>query len=225
MNRLATPHPHPRATPSLGWFVSLSLLLHLGLLWGFTPTPTSIPPDAAQTPTPTLAVRLQQRGTPPPTITTPIPTPAQPEPAALNPIVKQKPQPKTTHTATKSKPLDTVQQTETPHTPDNTATTTTAIHHNDAALRERLKVTLQQALAENFRYPLLARRRGWQGEVLLAFRIEADGSILDARIARSSGYGVLDNAALSALGKVKRLHRDTPRSLTIQLPVIYRLEG
>ncbi len=64
---------------------------------------------------------------------------------------------------------------------------------------------MRQELARHFNYPLLARRRGWEGEVLLAFRLEADGRITGAHVARSSGYGVLDRAALTALGKVKRI--------------------
>lgn len=84
---------------------------------------------------------------------------------------------------------------------------------------------IRLALAEHFRYPLQARRLGWQGEVVLAFRLEADGRILDARIARSSGYGVLDRAALDALGNVKGIRHERHRGINLQLPVIYRLEG
>ena len=94
----------------------------------------------------------------------------------------------------------------------------------DATLQSNLKVTLQQEFARHFSYPSLARRRGWQGEVLLAFRLETDGRIMDAHIARSSGYTVLDRAALAALGKIKRIETKTPRSVAMQLPVIYRLQ-
>ncbi len=103
-----------------------------------------------------------------------------------------------------------------------TALTTTI---GEKELQSSLRITLQQEIARYFSYPLLARRRGWQGEVLLAFRLEADGRIVDARIARSSGYGILDRAALTALGKVKRVHSGTSRGFAMQLPVIYRLEG
>lgn len=92
-------------------------------------------------------------------------------------------------------------------------------------MQSSLKVTLHQELARHFNYPLLARRRGWQGEVLLAFRLEADGRIIDARIARSSGYSVLDHAALTALGKVKRIETGASHGFAMQLPVIYQLEG
>ena len=100
---------------------------------------------------------------------------------------------------------------------------TTAILNESERLRLLGRIRL--ALADHFRYPLQARRLGWQGEVVLAFRLEADGRILDARIARSSGYRVLDHAALDALDKVKGMRHEGQRGINLQLPVIYRLEG
>ena len=114
-------------------------------------------------------------------------------------------------------------QAEAPTGADKQATD--LIASDEEEMQSSLKVTLEQELARHFSYPLLARRRGWQGEVLLAFRLEADGRIIDARVSRSSGYSVLDRAALTALGKIKRIETKTPRGFAMQLPVIYRLEG
>lgn len=91
--------------------------------------------------------------------------------------------------------------------------------------RQLLLGRLRVALTEHFHYPMQARRLGWQGEVVLAFRLESDGRILDARIASSSGHGVLDRAALKSLTKVERLEHETAHSFTLKIPVIYRLEG
>lgn len=84
---------------------------------------------------------------------------------------------------------------------------------------------LRQALAQQFRYPLLARKRGWQGEVLLAFTLDSRGTIIDARIAHSSGYGALDNAAIASLIRVATIEAGPSRPLSFELPVIYRLHG
>lgn len=92
------------------------------------------------------------------------------------------------------------------------------------ALRASIKGRLQRQFAHHFNYPLLARRRGWQGEVLLAFRLEADGRITDARVDRSSGYSLLDRAALTSLGKIERIEMGASTGFTLQLPVIYRLQ-
>jgi len=50
-------------------------------------------------------------------------------------------------------------------------------------------------------YPARARRMGWQGEVVCVLSIGADGSVLDVRVERSSGYALLDESALDALRK------------------------
>lgn len=81
------------------------------------------------------------------------------------------------------------------------------------------------AVKDHFFYPLLARRRGWEGEVVLSFGVDRAGRILGAEVARSSGHGVLDRAALDALARVGQLETPeqwagTPRLL---LPVRYRL--
>ncbi len=48
-------------------------------------------------------------------------------------------------------------------------------------------------------YPRLAERRGWTGTVVLLIDVAADGSVTDVKIESSSGYGVLDEAAVTAV--------------------------
>jgi protein TonB len=45
-------------------------------------------------------------------------------------------------------------------------------------------------------YPMLARRRGEQGLVLLRVHVRVDGSVAEAEIKQSSGSTLLDDAAL-----------------------------
>lgn len=90
-----------------------------------------------------------------------------------------------------------------------------------------IAAAVQLELARHFHYPPLAARRGWQGQVVLAFRVGVDGAIEAAHVAHSSGHALLDRAALGALGKVHKiaLQRTPLRApLELQLPVIYRLE-
>ena len=93
-----------------------------------------------------------------------------------------------------------------------------------ARQREVITLRLQQALARHFNYPLQARRRGWQGEVILAFTLERNGQILDIQIARGSGHRALDRAALASLNKVGRIEHASTQALSFELPVIYRLQ-
>lgn len=48
-------------------------------------------------------------------------------------------------------------------------------------------------------YPALARRRHWQGTVVLAVMVSRHGKVLRARVSESSGRQVLDQAALQAV--------------------------
>lgn len=96
------------------------------------------------------------------------------------------------------------------------------------ALRSPLSARVGIELARHFHYPAIAQRRGWQGIVLLGFRVSMDGNIEAIHIARSSGHTLLDRAAIGALGKVQRIMLDDhtlPQALDLQLPVIYRLEN
>ena len=49
------------------------------------------------------------------------------------------------------------------------------------------------------RYPRLARRRGWEGTVVLEVRVDEEGRVVDVRIRKGSGHSVLDKAALTAV--------------------------
>lgn len=94
---------------------------------------------------------------------------------------------------------------------------------NGAAIAARINLEL----ARHFQYPPQAARRGWQGVVLLGFRIGVDGDIEAIHIAQSSGHALLDRAAVGALSKVHRITLDSGQlraALDLQLPVIYRLE-
>ncbi len=48
-------------------------------------------------------------------------------------------------------------------------------------------------------YPGAARQRGYEGDVLIAAEVRADGRIGAVRVKRSSGYASLDNSALEAV--------------------------
>jgi protein TonB len=75
-------------------------------------------------------------------------------------------------------------------------------------------------------YPGVARRRGYQGRVLLAVRVLPDGTVGGVKVARSSGYKVLDEAALRAVRKwrfVPGRRGDQPIEMAVQVPLTFRL--
>lgn len=77
------------------------------------------------------------------------------------------------------------------------------------------------------RYPYLARRNGWEGEVLIKAVIGADGRLLHAEIVESSGHAVLDQDALKVLRDSTPLELEQNPSwqqATLTVPVAYRLQ-
>lgn len=115
-----------------------------------------------------------------------------------------------------------------PHTPESTTPDKQPSRENtEAAIHNQLLGDLQTRLSHYLTYPPLARSRGWEGTVLLGLRVESNGRLKKIRIARSSGYAVLDNSALNSLNRLGQLAEASAwlngRGLDMQLPVIYRL--
>ena len=97
-----------------------------------------------------------------------------------------------------------------------------------AQLAQRARRQVATELRRYFHYPRLARQRGWEGRVVLAFRVGADGGISDIEVIRSSGRTVLDRAAIESLKHVERIPEFTPvpglGALELEVPVTYRLQ-
>jgi protein TonB len=77
-------------------------------------------------------------------------------------------------------------------------------------------------------YQALARRRGWEGTVVLEVDVDGDGRVQAVRIQTSSSYALLDREALDAVGK----WRFTPGSRNgtaveskVLVPVHFMLQG
>ena len=79
-------------------------------------------------------------------------------------------------------------------------------------------------------YPLAARQAGLEGTVILRVEILANGRPGEISVARSTGYGMLDEAAITAVGKwqfVPAKDRTSGRTVacTTTLPVSFRLHN
>ena len=82
--------------------------------------------------------------------------------------------------------------------------------------------TAQRKLSEHIFYPPEAIARGLEGEVRLIITLTPDGRVEDVHVGASSGYPILDNAAIKAAYAAGRLPGTTSRELI--LPVIFRLQ-
>ena len=78
-------------------------------------------------------------------------------------------------------------------------------------------------------YPLVARRLGMEGVVLLEVLVASDGHAADVRVAKSSGYPALDESALTTVRERWRFipaHRDgVPVESRVTVPIRFRLEA
>jgi TonB family protein len=74
--------------------------------------------------------------------------------------------------------------------------------------------------APHFEYPLAARKQHLEGSGLFEIHINPDGSVASIGILRTTGYNVLDAAAIAGF----RQWRFRPHTLpTVRMPVQYRM--
>lgn len=116
--------------------------------------------------------------------------------------------------------------------PDNTITKHQPFATSQGTVETTAQVNfllgeIHHQLSQYMHYPTRARRRGWEGSVLIGFNVDRQGFLQNIHLSRTSGYSLLDNAALSAVKKVNHLpvskwgHYFHP--IALQLPVVYRL--
>lgn len=75
-------------------------------------------------------------------------------------------------------------------------------------------------------YPAEARVNRLEGRVLVRIVVQDDGQIISATIAKSSGHGILDQAALETVQKSSPILLTQPlekSSVTLQIPINYQL--
>lgn len=90
----------------------------------------------------------------------------------------------------------------------------------------RVTSILIEEFKQYFSYPKIAIQRNWQGKVLLSLRVSSAGKIKDIQIKNSSGYAMLDQAAVESMNKVKMLPKISSwleNDIELKLPVIYKL--
>jgi len=76
-------------------------------------------------------------------------------------------------------------------------------------------------------YPAAARRTGYEGTVVIRARIQIDGSADRVEIKKSSGYGVLDQAALEAVRKWRFIPARRGNEAVVEwvdIPLKFKLE-
>lgn len=76
-------------------------------------------------------------------------------------------------------------------------------------------------------YPALARKRGWQGIVMLLVKVTEEGEVASVRLYQSCGYKILDKSAVRAVASWRFIPgtRDGKQThSTVLIPVHFTLE-
>lgn len=81
---------------------------------------------------------------------------------------------------------------------------------------------IRDAIQGAIAYPATARRRGWEGKVVVAFQLLSDGSVRDVRVVQGSGHTALDRGAIDAVRNASPFPRSSVEAEVIT-PIVYRL--
>ena len=182
--------------PFLGPAFALSLALHAALVaLGLPNLPAQRLPQLPRA----LDVYLTEAGKPEPAPRLVLPPEPQPHAIASAPLASAKPRPAAPRVALPQPP-----QRAAPERLEGEAARHAA-----------------EQLARELPYPPEAIERGLQGEALVLLFLDGDGNAIAARLERSSGHDILDEAALRAARRLRALPASAPREAL--LPVRFRL--
>jgi len=90
-------------------------------------------------------------------------------------------------------------------------------------LRRTYALKVRKAIEDGSRYPPLARRRGWEGRVLVRLAIDDRGRILEPVLAGRSDHDLLDQAALASARDLAALPPPPGGPMEVLVPVEFRI--
>jgi periplasmic protein TonB len=221
-------------THNIKWFLGLSVAVHATALVSWPPSENKIghsgqPLLLAVTNHSGEAVQPPQLPAPPHpqpiTDQTLAQQPASPPPVAAATAAQQQPD---KHLAARQRidPPAAVRSPAQNNTPRPAQTTRHASSPTHEQQEQHLRSSVMDLITRKLTYPAIARRKGWQGVVRLELHIEPDGLISGLHIDATSGYTVLDEAALQSLqlanipDAARWLHGN---AVNIVVPVEFRL--
>ncbi|WP_404360492.1 energy transducer TonB [Methylotuvimicrobium sp. KM1] len=206
-------------------------LLHGYLLFWYATRPAPLPFSAAA-PLPMISMELSA---PPAPVANQDLAPPKPDPPKKvtqpkpdKPKVKPKPKLRPAETAVKQVE---VQKEEQDSVQPAAAALQTQQHDAMAAPRNDIFVPADSnaAYLNNPKpvYPMFARRRGWEGTVVLRVYVGADGHTQRVTIQRSSGHDVLDESALDAVKEwrfVPAKRGEIAEASWVNIPIVFQLK-
>ncbi len=87
---------------------------------------------------------------------------------------------------------------------------------------------LQRRILKTITYPLAAKNAGFQGTVKLSLKLSPQGELLESKIKETSGYRILDDAALQKAQETSPYPPFPPeikeKEIWVDIPITYQLE-
>ena len=218
---------------------SMALGLHAALFWIDLPgsRPTLIVPlsRAVSIDLVTFEIPIEKPVPPKPRVIQPKPEPIKPKPKpAPTPVVKKvaQPRPKLPAVPTPTEPPTEEFDMAEFFTPDQDPPAAAPETEPEMADPADDQASVQASvplydLNPPPRYPRAARKRNYQGTVMLDVRVTVDGSAVEVRIARSSGYAILDRSASKSVKGWRfspALRAGQPIEMWVQVPVRFELQ-
>ncbi len=81
---------------------------------------------------------------------------------------------------------------------------------------------IKDIIQRNMSYPVIARRRGWEGRVTVSFVVCIDGHVKNIMLEKASGIGLLDKNAVETVKKAAPFPRP-PLEAEVIVPITYKL--
>jgi len=108
----------------------------------------------------------------------------------------------------------------------DTEVTNQTVSNTSSNIANNMVQYLNTEFRARFKYPLVARKRGWQGKVIVALDVNKAGDIHNINIKQSSGHAILDKNAVRTfreIGNINGLGKDHQHDYKLNIPVIYKL--
>ncbi len=128
--------------------------------------------------------------------------------------------------ALQEQPADEIKQAVTPLVPRAVTPLTSAKFVSKEAALSVIKARPMYQQNPKPEYPDIARRRGWEGIVMLEVEVTGEGKPATIKLHKSCGYGILDKSALRAVKKWRFLAGTTdgrPVTTTVIIPIHFIL--
>lgn len=81
---------------------------------------------------------------------------------------------------------------------------------------------VRRLITDNLRFPVIARRMGLSGRIVVAFTLKGDGKVADIAITSSSGHVILDEEVVATLHRIAPLPRP-PATARLVVPIVFNL--